>query len=575
MRNNPVLFIVFCLSLCTLPGCSNFLETESYTQKNSQSFPTTEEDAKQMTTSVYSMLKTQIGYARSSHFFIAELTGDDRIGGGSRSNRDSQSIDRLQYSEDSQFDDFWSTCYSGIFRANTALTSMHQISSWNNISKKDQYMGENHFLRALFYLQLVQVFGEVPLITSPKAENKPKSAARDIYSQIATDLQEAIALLPAQPYMQTESGRATRWAAQALLARTFLFYTGVYKQPSLPKNDGSTISKEEVTAGLEDCIRNSGHALVNDFRNIWSYANSWTKPNYTYSSKHDLLWEGDGCKETLFAIKFGNNSRNEGNTGQLGYSNQICLNFGLRYPGSYDDAACFPFGQGWAIGTINTTLWDDWLAEEPNDLRREATILDQTKEMPKGWTTDRTKQVEETMYWGKKYIPILAKDNSGKIWKSYSCLAFGTPENYQTSHTCDLILIRMADVYLMHSELTGTVEGINTVRQRVQLLPLSGYTLEALKKERRYELATEGLRWWDLMRWGDAITVVPAKQEGIKIKVIGYDRNYTSPFISRYAKTNGFFPIPKSQVILSNGILEQSTGWLPEDKDAYFESLPY
>lgn len=568
--------IILILTLgCLLAGCDSFLDTGNYMKKDTGNFPSTQDDAMQMTTGVYSVLKSQISYVRTSHFFVAEMAGDDRLGGGSRNNGESQAIDRLQYSEESQFADFWRVTYSGIFRANSAIATMDDVTDWNIPALKEQYLGEVYFLRALYYLQLVQVFGEVPLLLSPEAENKPKSPAAAIYARIATDLLTAIELLPAKPYHQTESGRATRWAAQALLARTFLFFTGYYQQSELPTVSSRLVTRNDVIAYLEDCIGHSGHELVNDFRNIWAYANKWTKPDYPYSLNNSLEWEGDGCKETVFAVKFGNHSRNESDKDALGYSNQLCLNFGLRHPGSYNDAQCFPFGQGWAIGTINPTLWEEWLQDEPDDIRREGTILNQHTEMPPGWTTDRTKQVEETGYWGKKYIPVLARDEDGKIWKSYSCLAFGTAENYQTSHTNDLILIRLADVYLMHSELTGTVGGINMVRARAGLAPVSSYSAQALKRERRYELATEGLRWWDLLRWHEADATIPTNQEGVPIKVIGTDYAYRSSFALRFKKTGGFFPIPESQVLLSNGVLIQNTGWLAEDKDAYFENLPY
>lgn len=572
IRKRTFLIIII---ICFYAGCDDFLDTQNYMKKDTANFPSTQEDATQMTTGVYSALKSQIGYLRSSHFFVAEMAGDDRLGGGSRSNRESQAIDRMQYSEESQFRDFWRVTYSGIFRANSAIATINNVSTWNVEGLKEQYLGEIHFLRALYYFQLVQLFGEVPLLLNPEPENKPKATAHEIYFRIASDLLTAIDLLPAKHYTQIESGRATRWASEALLARIFLFYTGYYKQKTLPTADGAEITSHDVITYLEDCIHHSGHELVSDFRNIWAYSNQWTKPDYPYSSANDLEWAGDGCRETIFAIKFGNHARNEEGKDALGYSNQLCLNFGLRYPGSYNDEKCFPFGQGWAIGTINPTLWKEWLRDEPDDIRREGTIMSQQIEMPPDWSTDRTKQVEETGYWGKKYIPVLARDETGKIWKSYSCPAFGTAEDYQTSHTNDLILIRLADVYLMHSELSATAQGINIVRERAGLDPVTAYSSDALKRERRYELATEGLRWWDLLRWHEASAVIPENQEGVIIKVIGTDNVYTSSFASRFVKTGGFFPIPESQVILSNGVLKQNPGWLPEDKDAYFENLPY
>ncbi|WP_291529483.1 RagB/SusD family nutrient uptake outer membrane protein [Bacteroides sp. UBA939] len=573
MKKN-ILYILLSVALI-FSGCEDFLDTESYTKKNNKNFPLTQEDAMQMTTGIYTCLKTQIGKPRTSHFFVAEIAGDERFGGGSRSNRESQCIDRIQYSEESQFRDFWATCYSAIFRANMAISTWDNITQWDNPELSNQYLGEVYFLRALFYYQMVQIFGQVPLLTNPEPVNKPKASPEELYALITSDLIEAINLLPSKKYDQTESGRATKWAAEAQLARVFLFYTGFYKKDALPTVDGRSINKAKVLEYLNDCIENSGHDLVSDFRNIWAYSNEYTRKDYPYSSENNLQWEGDGCKETLFAIKFGNLADfNE----PLGYSNQICLNFALRNQRG-GDAASFPYGQGWAIGCVNTTLWEDWLREEPNDLRRQGTIISDELELQdnyngKEWSTDRSKQVEETRYWGKKYISVLAKDDNGKIWKSYSCLAFNTPENYQLSHTNDLILTRFADVLLMHSELTGTADGINRVRNRVNLPPVQ-YSMDVLKRERRYELALEGIRWWDLMRWGEAMNVVSAKQEGVNIKVLGKDEKYTSIFKERFRKTNGFFPIPESQIALSNGILEQNPGWTLEDKDAYFENLPY
>lgn len=71
----------------------------------------------------------------------------------------------------------------------------------------------------------------------------------------------------------------------------------------------------------------------------------------------------------------------------------------------------------------------------------------------------------------------------------------------QTGNIHDLVLIRFADVLLMQSELEESVDGINRVRERAGLTPLGAYSLEALQRERRWELAFEGVRWNDIRRW--------------------------------------------------------------------------
>lgn len=95
---------------------------------------------------------------------------------------------------------------------------------------------------------------------------------------------------------------------------------------------------------------------------------------------------------------------------------------------------------------------------------------------------------------------------------------YNTQNNFQLGQTQDLVMMRYADVLLMHSELTGTSDGMNRVRARVGLTPKE-YSLDNLKKERRHELAFEGLRWFDLMRWGDVVSAL-TKQVGVNIIMV-------------------------------------------------------
>ena len=87
--------------------------------------------------------------------------------------------------------------------------------------------------------------------------------------------------------------------------------------------------------------------------------------------------------------------------------------------------------------------------------------------------------------------------------------------------------------------------------------------MESLKKERRYELAFEGLRWFDLMRWGDVETQLE-RQIGVKIINAGKEttmQSFGGGITKRYQETGGFWPIPKAQMDLSDGVLVQNKGW--------------
>ena len=119
----------------------------------------------------------------------------------------------------------------------------------------------------------------------------------------------------------------------------------------------------------------------------------------------------------------------------------------------------------------------------------------------------------------------------------------------------------------MHSELTETATGMNQVRARVGL-PAVSYSFPALQKERRFELAFEGLRWGDMRRWGDnyAISALTG-QLGHTIWNRGVQtimKDQGAGYSARYQATRGFLPIPSSEVDLSDGVLKQNPGWGPE-----------
>ena len=257
-------------------------------------------------------------------------------------------------------------------------------------------------------------------------------------------------------------------------------------------------------------------------------------------------------------MKFGT-SVDWGDQYKLGYSNQYNLHFGLRAGNGGEST--FPYAQGWGAGPVNSELWNEWRNAEPNDIRRTASIMDAEAELEDyQWGQDT--QMEETGYWQKKYMPISEYNNDGEYTISYAILKDNAKVDYQLAHTQDLVLIRFADVLLMHSELSESATGINKVRARANLEPVT-YSLTALKKERRWELSFEGLRYFDLMRWGDAAEQL-SKQEGVAIKNRGVDtvmKGFGGGYKARYEATGGFWPIPHSQVELSDGILTQNKGW--------------
>ena len=569
-----------------LAGCEKYLDTVSYTESNTSNFPASETDAKQLVTGIYSVLN-QAAYEPSAHSFIANLTmSDECFGGGGQDDYEIQAYDHLLYFEPNAQLDYWEPFYAGITRANLAIANLDKVE---DETLRNQLFGEAYFLRSYFLFDLTQQFGEIPLVSSvpnsvDDASEYPKPGTiEEIYGTIAAGLQKAIEIMPSNTWDKCVSGKrhATKWDAEALLARVYLFYTGFYSDKlgsnitSLPLVDLETgevinaqIGKDEVVRGLEDCIQNSGHKLVSDFRLMWPYTNSATKADYKYAQTVDGTWITDDVNpEEMFSICFSNIAESSRNR------NKFDQYLGVRKRSNYEVNA-FPFSRGYGMATVNPYVWDQWDKDEPGDIRKMASIYSVDVEMadPSKYTWGNDQQMEESGFWQKKYQAWGAIVN-GKWFLEFSSVPEygGAGTDLGRGHSLQNVqIIRFADVLLMHSELTeGKViyngkSGMNAVRARVGL-PDKPYSVNAIRMERQHELAFEGIRWNDMRRYGKAYAIKALEtQLGQPIrnnsaKTVMKDQN--AGYKARYEATWGFRPFPQSEISLSNGVLTQNAGW--------------
>ena len=539
-----------------LAGCEDFLDTEPTNLKTIENYPATQEDADQVLTGIYAVLAMPNPLQTS--FLSSELRSDNMLGGGGITDISTKAIAQCQKWSESGFADAWKTNYMGIFRANVFLDAIDRVT-WNSEEDRKRMEGEARFLRAHYYFDLSRMFGDVCLIETPESVNVPRSPAADTYALIASDLKKAIEeLLPTEPYDAVESGRVTKWAAEALMARVFLFYTGYYEKETVPLPNGGEITKAQVIAWLDECANTSisGHDLVSDFRNLWPY--SYVQ-DYKFTKNNNLKWEGDGNKETVFAIKFSNSFADWEYPYQK--SNQICLYLGLR---GQNYQRTFPFGEGWGFGTVNPKLWEDW---SDDDIRKKGSVFNVTdRDEVVLYSFGADSHVDETSYVQKKYTPInVWTDGTHTSYHNYSMELYGnTIDHFQRNNTQDLVLIRFADVLLMAAELNLNVDNakaqsyLDRVRTRVNL-PSVPVTLDNIKAERRFELAFEGVRFYDLLRWHDAERVLNENQKDITIY---RSRTETvTKTITYRPETNGFLQIPLSEIELSKGVLTANPGW--------------
>jgi hypothetical protein len=522
-----------------MTACSeSFLNVEPMTQLLDNNFYATVADAEMALIGCYDGYQITTSNGGQAFYVTSEVLSDDCFGAtGNADNRIYQVLDRFDPSEDpSQNDIFnvvWGDYYTGIFRCNTLLGKLDGIDFSANEEARPRIEGETRFLRALLYFDLVRLFGNIPLLREPTTDNVPQAAPADVYKLIAEDLKFAAANIPASAYPKANAaandGRATRYAAEALLARAYLFYTGYYGADDLG------VTKAEALAGLEDVISSGEFDLVPEYKSLWPAASY--KPVPADNSLDKSEYAGMGNVEAVFTQKFNSTQDYNGNLD----GNRWQVMMGLR------NTNHSPYGKGWGACTVNPALVS---AFDNNDARKAASIIDIAGE---GFEADFDvkDQREYTGYSTKKYSPTCFPDGTSNT---------GGEGNFQDSQDQDFVVIRYADVLLMAAELgsPSAQAYFDKVRGRAGLAS-KPVTPEAILAERRFEFAFEGLRYWDLLRQGvDAAAAAIATTQSV---LSGDAPDQVVISAEKVKQTRGFMQIPSTQITLSKDVLKQNAGW--------------
>ena len=600
---------IYLMAIATLfavgfTSCEDFLDSKNYTQANSSNYPASADDLNKELAALYGVMNQFSTGPLETPWFVGYIMSDDANGAGGTGDVESHAIGHLMANKEDMFDNAWHNTYVGIARANAIIYAVDAFDWTGQEATRNQLLGEAYFMRGLFYLWGVQFWGDIPAYWASAApEPCPQQSAEDvIMPHILADFTSAANLMT-HGMTTRGDGHATKGAAEGYLARAYMFYEGFYKKAgelasaSLAdvnfdfeqEGAGSSLSKAQVVSFLEDAINNGGYKLVDDFRLLWQYTNEYTIQDYKFVS--DLkdagkVWAGNGNEEEMFQVQYMNSGSWSGTIG-MGFVNQVELYCALRCD---DDGAgtangdlnTYPYGQGWGQGTINANLWDEWPDTDP---RKRATILDAQAECDKFVFT--TSCSEDAGYYNKKWMAVTcgkstwSDHNDAYIWwgvyrKDHTSAANNNGNSMQGDHFSDIVLLRLADVMLMHSELTGNADMMNKVRARAGL-PATTYSWQNIQNERRFELACEGLRFNDLRRWSgknggtDCLAATALqKQDGTRVNYTGHwtvmhhGQNVGgSSWKQRYADTDGFIMIPPAQISIigDENILKQNAGW--------------
>lgn len=506
------------VAISLLASCSDdFIDLKPLDKEVTTSFYKTEEQAMQGLVAIYDVLGYQEtpGVSWAPFIVISDILSDDSYAGGSDANdgMDENEFNNFNIPTTSKIAHaIWLKNYTGIYRANVLLEKIDGVDASESFKKR--LVAESKFLRAYFYFEQVAYFENIPLLThtlsGPSEYKQPQASPEQVYNQIALDLTEAMADLPAS-VSSAEAGRITKWAAQALLARVYLFYNGVYAKDLVAGTQ--TINKPVVVNYLDELISTSGYDL---FEN--------------YEDNFKLV--GEYGKESVFEISYGDTppwwdwNYVRGGEGNLSAQMQ-----GPRVTGSDN------WDRGWSFGTVSQKLVDD-IKDDP---RYEFTVLRQEEldgSLDKGY--------QHTGYFSKKY------SSDAEHW--------GSSGQFELNRTCNHRVIRFSDVLLMAAELgSGNAQQyLDRVRSRVGLGSIPA-TPENIYNERRLELSLEGIRYFDVLRKGMTFANSAFTYSGLRGP--NYVGDQVLFDVTFNAATKGFLPIPQTELDLSGGKFNQNQGY--------------
>jgi starch-binding outer membrane protein, SusD/RagB family len=472
MKRNEIKYLtMFILSVTLFLSCSkSFLDETPKGEVLESNYYSTADEAYAGLVAAYSALNTETYSSYSNLIGPLNSASDDCYAGGGSSSDMSTWQAWNNYTLTSALGpeaDIWGPLFIGVARSNTIISKVAGVPDLSD-SLVARYTAEGKFLRAHYYFDLVRFFKNVPLMTTMATlatiYSQTQASPDSVYAQIERDLIAAIPNLPAT-VTTSENGRATQGAAKALLGKVYL-----YEQ----KWQLAADQLIDVNGTPGSANATYGYQLLSNYGDIFVMDNKFNS-------------------ESIFEIEHtGTQNYSWSNWGSF-KSNVYVIMVGAR---SYE-------GSTYVAGYGFNPLTTDLVAALKNDPRYQYTVIDMDSLVTIGEAT-YSESYQNTGYFIAKYAPLLANKATS-----------GTTE---LNFANDYIEIRLADTYLMEAEAlveAGSNQSraqllLDAVRARVGL-PSVTATLDNIYNERRLELATEGHRWFDLVRTGRAPTVLASK----------------------------------------------------------------
>lgn len=484
----------------TLNSCSeDFLDSQSTTQVSIDEYYTTDARIFEAVVAAYDPLHWfDYAWGQQSHLgMVSDVMADDVYVGGSNAADQPHLHLMSQYAAVSTntASTLWTAFYSGVNRANNVMKYMPNVTNISD-ANRELYLAEAKVLRAYYYTWLWKLFGNIPYyetnLSFPYISEQ--STPDEVYAGIIRTLEEAIedGGLPMKAAAGKE-GRVTK-------AMAYMLYTEVVMYQKDQARYTTALNY------MEQIISSNQYDLVTNFAGIW-------EP------------EGEWSQESIFEINYFNQNATRSWDGGA-----PLVAGGSVYPkliGISGFEGTTLYASGWGFEPVREEAYDLY---DDDDQRKDGGILNFAKYKAANPTAKYTPRYQDTGYFLKKYIGR-ANGNAG---------SGGAPDmNYGNNFR----VYRFAETLLYAAEL-GSANAqtyLNRVRTRAGLGGIAPTAVNILN-ERRLEFLGEGKRYWDLIRTGNAATVLVANE---------WDR-------TNWTVSKKYLPIPQSEIDASQGTLTQN-----------------
>ena len=527
-------YYIFAL-LLVFTGCRDYLtEIEPGTTLLNDFFTSTAA-AKQNVTGCYVPLMWEYNNTYLSEWFIGDIVSDDALKGGGSTSDMADSYDMENWRTTSQNTlllDFYRAQYQGIARCNLAIKYITNMEIGTDSiftpAMKNNLLGEVHYLRAYYYFRLVRVFAGVP-ITTEVIDNSdnwgvPRASTEQVYNLILEDLTKANYMLPVRSAMKAEDlGRATKGAAQAMLLKVNLYMASPYWNKQLT-HDPATYYAAAKQWG-DSIIASGEYTLCSNYEDNFSLA-------------------GENGQESVFEIQYMEVPWGDYGEG-FGFTAGSFTQILTRSRSSL-------IGGGWGFNRPTQNLYDEF---EAGDIRRDVAILNPADSLIE---TPSVEIYLGSRYLNNKYGMYRDPADQGGGYGKWSLHASRGPLNNRQIRYADVLLMYAEAVLGAGDEATARTY-INMVRTRVGLSEIAQADNAALRHARRVELAMEGHRWFDLVRWEGV------DGKGLKAHMDAYKATETSEAQSHIqefvAGKHEIFPIPQEEIQLNPTSMKQNNGY--------------